>query len=249
MRRGLPASIERRLDPVERYGLRLTLLGVSLVLVAVPFGLLLEQVTSEGRLTRLDSKLARQLNAWSGDHPSVVGPIQAVSFLGRGVWLWVLVGAAVLWLLRRQHHRLAVFLLVTCLGGGLVSTLVKVTVGRSRPVVADPVATAPGKSFPSGHAMAAVVCYGALLLVFLPTVPPRLRRLLVAATALLVALIGATRLALGVHFLTDVLAGFVLGLAWLLASVAAFAMWREERGHRRQPLAEGVEPEELPRRR
>ena len=82
-------------------------------------------------------------------------------------------------------------------------------------------------------------------MVFLPLVRPRARPAVVAATAIWVLLIGFSRLALGVHFLSDVLGGFVLGAAWLLGSVALFEVWREERGRpRTDPLEEGIEPEE-----
>jgi membrane-associated phospholipid phosphatase len=61
-----------------------------------------------------------------------------------------------------------------------------------------------------------------------------------------VAAICVSRLALGVHYVSDVLGGVVLGLAWLAASVAAWEIWREDRGlHRTAPLVEGVEPEDV----
>jgi undecaprenyl-diphosphatase len=66
----------------------------------------------------------------------------------------------------------------------------------------------------------------------------------VGVTIVVVAAIGASRLLLGVHFLTDVLAGHVLGVAWLVGATACFDVWRVERGRRPvQPLDEGVEPE------
>jgi len=124
---------------------------------------------------------------------------------------------------------------------------VKILVDRPRPVVDHPVATAWGKSFPSGHAMSSTVTYGALLLTFLPVLPGRRRAAAVVATAALVLVIGSSRLILGVHFLTDVIGGYVLGLAWLLGATAAFEIWRVELGGRRaEPLAEGVEPEAGP---
>jgi undecaprenyl-diphosphatase len=84
-----------------------------------------------------------------------------------------------------------------------------------------------------------------LLLVFLPLVERRWRPVAIAATAFWVLAIGFSRLALGVHFISDVLGGYVLGAAWLIGSVAAFEVWREDRGKpRTKPLATGVEPEE-----
>ncbi|MDQ4027275.1 MAG: phosphatase PAP2 family protein, partial [Actinomycetota bacterium] len=131
--------------------------------------------------------------------------------------------------------------------GGVVDTAVKVWVGRPRPVLENPVATAPPNSFPSGHTMMATIGYGVLLLVFLPLVPRKWRVPLVVGAVLLVAIIGFARLALGVHFLTDVVGGFILGLAWLAASTAAFSIWRTEEGEPPVEPLEGVEPEAVKR--
>jgi undecaprenyl-diphosphatase len=92
--------------------------------------------------------------------------------------------------------------------------------------------------------MSSLVTYGALLLVFLPLLPRARRHLAAGATAVLVLAIGCSRLLLGVHFVSDVVGGYVLGAAWLVAGVAAFETWRVEEGRRRtHPLDEGVEPE------
>lgn len=66
---------------------------------------------------------------------------------------------------------------------------------------------------------------------------------LIAAYVAIVALVAASRLALGVHFVSDVLGGFFLGLAWLAMSTAAFSIWRTERGREPVHVTEGVEPE------
>jgi undecaprenyl-diphosphatase len=164
--------------------------------------------------------------------------------------LGVVVGAAALFLLKRGRPRLAVYLVVTAILGGLVDSALKVLVDRPRPLVDHPVATAFGKSFPSGHAMSSTVTYGALLLAFLPAIGARWRRVAVAVTALLVLLIGCSRLLLGLHFLTDVVGGYLLGLAWLAAATAAFAIWRVERGEQPvEPLEEGLEPDAGPQLR
>jgi len=139
-----------------------------------------------------------------------------------------------------------VFIVVTALAGSLLDTVVKVAVDRPRPFLVDPVASARGKSFPSGHAMSSTVVYGSVLLAFLPSVARRWRWLVIGATATLVVAIGFTRLALGVHFLSDVVGGIVLGLAWLAMSTAAFSIWRVERGRRPVRPVEGLEPEAAP---
>ncbi len=245
MEHGLPEGVARKLGPLGRYELRATLYGIALVLVGIPFGLMLHQVTTDGPLTALDESAARWLNARIYDNDLAITLLQAISFTGKPIFLVFAIGLPGLWILRHGGRKLAVFLAVTCLGGGIVDTLVKLAVGRPRPELDQPITTAFNHSFPSGHSMQAVVCYGALLLVFLPLMGERLRRSAIGATIVLALAIGVSRLALGVHFVSDVLGGYVLGAAWLAGSVAAFEIWREERGRRpTHPLAEGVEPEE-----
>lgn len=236
-------SLRRRLDPEERYGLRVTLLAVAFLLVAIPFGWLLSQVEGEGSLVRADTSAARHLHEWVRDAPATVRVLKVITFLGSPMWFWPVVVPAAIFVWRRHHARLAVFLAVTVLGGGLLNNLVKVAVNRPRPQLADPVAVAGGHSFPSGHAMSSTVVYGALLLVFLPVVARRVRPVVMGAVAVLVGAIGFTRLALGVHYLSDVVGGVVLGLAWLAVSTAAFSTWRVERGRPAVDPMEGLEPE------
>ncbi|HEX2239745.1 MAG TPA: phosphatase PAP2 family protein [Actinomycetota bacterium] len=233
----------RRLDPEQRYGLRLTLFALAFVLVAVPFGILLTQVMRGGSLIEIDTSAANSLHEWVRDQPVLVTLLRLVTFLGSPLWFYLIIGTAVIFLWRRDRKRLAVFLVATTLLGGAVDSVVKILVDRPRPSLEQPIATAHGKSFPSGHSMSSVVAYGALLLVFLPAIAKRWRMIVVAAVAGLVLAIGFTRLALGVHYITDVLGGFVLGAAWLIASTAAFSIWRVERGRAPVHPTEGLEPE------
>ncbi|HEU4349694.1 MAG TPA: phosphatase PAP2 family protein, partial [Actinoplanes sp.] len=139
--------------------------------------------------------------------------------------------------------RPAWYLIVTGVGALQLDPSVKTLVGRLRPVVDVPVAAAPGNSFPSGHALGSLVVYGALVLVFLAAVPPRRRALFIAVPAVIVFAIGFSRIALGVHYLSDVLAGWLLGATWLSVTAYAFRVWRREAGRPTPPLEEGLEPE------
>ena len=246
MQAWLPDAVRARFDPGGRYGLRVTLVAIAIVLVAVPFSSLTFQVLADGPITRVDGEIANRLNDWVHESDVAVTFLEFISWLGRPVWFYVLIGGACLYLWRHAHrNRLIIFLVVTSLGGGLVDTAVKIAVDRPRPVVDHPISTAFGKSFPSGHAMSSLVCYGALMLVFLPVFrSTRARRAVVAFTALIVLAIGCSRLMLGLHFVSDVIGGYVLGAAWLVGAVAAFEIWRVETGRRPTvPLEEGVEPE------
>jgi undecaprenyl-diphosphatase len=82
-----------------------------------------------------------------------------------------------------------------------------------------------------------------LALVFLSLADRRWRGWLIGGAALIIVAIGLSRIALGVHFLSDVLAGWLLGLAWISVTAYAFRVWRREAGHPNPPLAAGLEPE------
>jgi undecaprenyl-diphosphatase len=146
-------------------------------------------------------------------------------------------------LLLRRKLRLAVYVAVTGLGAATLSPLLKQVVDRIRPVVAMPVATAPGPSFPSGHTLGVTVWVGVVLLVLLPLVPHRHRRTAVGIGVALVVVVGLTRIALGVHFLSDVLAGWLVGAAWLLVTATAFRAWRRDEGLAVARPTDGLAPE------
>lgn len=232
---------------LRRFSLRLTLVAVAFTLVTIPFGLLLDQVVREGPLTEVDTWAAEHLHELVRDSPATVDALEIVSFLGKPLWFYVICIPTVVFLLRRRHLHLAVFLGSSALVGGLIDTVIKVVVDRDRPLLEDPVASAFNQSFPSGHSMMSLVIYGALLLIFLPVIPRSWRRAAYIGYGVLIVAIGLSRLALGVHYISDVLGGWVLGAAWLLLEVALFEVWRDERGLRRtEPLEEGLEPEAEP---
>jgi undecaprenyl-diphosphatase len=217
---------------VGRFGLR-ALLGWFAVLVgAVPFLLLWLLVQrSWSPLTGLDGEVAAGLNSAVSGSPVLVSVLRAVTDLGgTGTSVLVLVLTTVFLLVRGQR-RLAAFVATAGLGLAVLGPLTKAVVDRARPVVDVPVVQTPSNaSFPSGHSMTALVTWGVLLLLVLPAVHRRLRPWLVALTVLVVIAVGFTRLALGVHFVTDVLAGWALGAGWLAVTVAAFRTWQHERG-------------------
>ena len=231
-----------RLDPDARGGLRLTLAAGAGLLLAVPFALLLLLVVDHwGPLQRLDVRLDEHLNGFAFQHAGYVSFLQGISLVGGPATFEVLAGVIALLLLVCRQPRLAGWLAATVFGGGLLSTLIKVAVGRKRPLLPHPVAQALSASFPSGHALGSVVGVGALLLVGLPYVSQSLRVPLAGLGLLIVLAIGFSRLGLGVHYLSDVIGGYILGAGWLTGTTAAFAAWRRDRGAALdRPLPEGL---------
>lgn len=240
-----PALRPGRRDADRRFGIRLFGSAAVAAVAAVLFGLLLVLVESGWHpLRRLDAGAARWLNRAALDHPAWTGTLR---FLSDVVWDPVTLRAAVavltLWLLHRRAWRLAAWSAVTAVAGGLTGLLVKVVVERARPALPEPVAHAPGFSFPSGHAMTATTSFAILLLVLLPMVHRGLRPLFWAVAVVSVLGVGFTRIALGVHWFSDVVGGWTLGLAVVALTGWSFEAWRADAGLRRSEVAEGLEPE------
>lgn len=212
---------------------------------ALLFGLLLIAVRVRWvPLESVDGGVARHLNSAIADHPAWVQVMRWLSWLGSSGVLFWLAGIAAGILALRRRFRLAAYLVVAGAGAPTLDYSLKIAVGRLRPVVPQPIAVGGGNSFPSGHSLSSIVVYGALLFVFLPALPRRARGPVVGAAAVLVALIGFSRLALGVHFLSDVLGAWCLGVAWLGLTAYVFELGRVRAGRRpTRPLTEGLEPE------
>ncbi|MFJ8212003.1 phosphatase PAP2 family protein [Streptomyces sp. NPDC096033] len=231
--------------PDARFGARLLITVAVTALVSVPFALALVLVESQwAPLLRLDRGTAGRLHAAALEHP---GWVRVLDFLTHVVWdpvtMRLLVAALVVWLLVRRALRLALWAAVTATAGGLLGLLVKALVARARPHLPDPVSQAPGFSFPSGHAMTATTSCAVLLLALLPLVPRRWRPLPWALAAVSVVGVGYTRVALGVHWLSDVVAGWFLGLAVVTATTLAFEAWRVDVDRAPTTPVQGLEPE------
>ncbi|MFC5925291.1 phosphatase PAP2 family protein [Micromonospora vulcania] len=236
----------RRLDPDHSLGLRLTLAASAAFLVLVPFALLALLVLGAwAPLHRLDGAITDVLHGYAVDHPVWVTLMRVWSEVFAPLPLRAVALLVVIWLLRRGARRLAFWAATTLVVGGLFGPLLKLLVGRDRPDLLDPVARAAGYSFPSGHALNATLAAGVLLLVFLPYAGRGVWRVVLWVAAVLVTVLtGVSRVALGVHFASDVLGGWLLGVAVIAATTAAFTSWRAHTGLRPvHPAREGVAPE------
>jgi undecaprenyl-diphosphatase len=196
-------------------------------------------------LESVDHGSASDINNLIAGDKTLVTVLKAITWLGSDGVLWTVTGAAAVLLAVRRRWPLAAYLVVAGAGALVMDPVLKSLVGRVRPVVAHPVAHGTGNSFPSGHSLGSIVCYGAVLLVFLPAVRAGTwRRIFIAVIATLVALIGVSRVLLGVHYLSDVLGAWALGITWLGITAFAFELSRRAAGEPvTEPLPEGLEPE------
>lgn len=224
------------------------LAAAALALVAVPGALTLLLVEDKwAPLLRVDNGARDNLHGFAVTHAGFVGAMRLFSAAGSAAAWQIVLAIVVVWLLWRRLPRLALFVVTTAAGSALLNAVVKAAVHRLRPVLTQAVAHAPGSSFPSGHAQSAIVGYAVLLLVFLPILSGVWRRVAIALAVVMTLAIGFSRIALGVHFLSDVVGGYILGAAWVAAMAAAFNAMRVDRGKPRVDVRRGLEPEEAPR--
>jgi membrane-associated phospholipid phosphatase len=191
-------------------------------LVAVGAGLAVVVALGAGVLAgldpqvRLDADVSRAL--YAGDDRSAGLDTLLEVLTAPGV-TWVralLLVPIVVWLVRRGNPRPLLWVVPALLLVGVVTVGLKELVGRARPAFEDGGLDYGGLSYPSGHSsgIAALVTVG--LVLCWPRLAPGARRVAVVAGAALVLLVGLTRMWLGVHFLSDVVGGWALGIAWAL---------------------------------
>ncbi|MGK3968304.1 phosphatase PAP2 family protein [Sorangium sp. So ce118] len=205
-------------------------LGLALSMAALVFVALAEAVNGGAWIVQVDLALARALHASSSS--AGVAALRAFTFLGSGAALTVVAIVVAAVLLRRRHRVLAIGWLIALAGGGLLNWALKALFARQRPTFADPLAVAHGWSFPSGHSMGTFITFGMLSylgLLFVRTL--RARLLLVAFALSWTVAMGFSRMYLGVHYLSDVLAGFAAGSVWLAACISGIEVARR-RPHR-----------------
>lgn len=209
-------------------------LGIALTGIWI-FAELAEEV-GQGATIKFDESVLLWMNSHSS--PSVDGLALQITSVGNGaaVITIALVMCAFLWVLK---HRLAVILVVVgVLGADLLNRVLKATFERPRPelfVLETPFDRPVSASFPSGHAMAAVVVY-VLLAYLIGRLGGRgwFKVVLNSLATILILAIGASRMYLGVHYPSDVIAGYLLGFAWIIFCIFGLEAMEVAQGRSRR---------------
>ena len=187
---------------------------------AVVVGIVFDMVDHQGGLARWDTAVAdwgsRNATQWSTD------VLDALTNLGGTRYLLVIVGTvAVADFVRHRNANVALFLLAVLIGVVMINNGLKLAVDRERPPVTHLVGTS-GSSFPSGHSAAAAAVWFALALVVSRHWTRRGRAACAAVAAIIAVAVASSRALLGVHWLTDVIAGLVVGWGWFLLAALVF---------------------------
>lgn len=217
--------LQKRLSPLGYLELYLIvgLLVVSLITFNL-FGGLAEQIAEQEEIVSFDQTLASSL--YQNASPAEVSFFKAITILaGRTAAIGIGIGVGVVLLVRRKILLLLSWA-AAILGNGLLNAILKATFQRSRPEFPDPFLVETNWSFPSGHAMGAMVIYGMLTYLLILQFKQNISKVIVLFMVALILFIGFSRLYLGVHYFSDVMAGYVVGLGWLCVVVSGTEIGR-----------------------
>lgn len=175
---------------------------------------------------------------WFAEHRSKMldAIMLEITFLGTGTVVMMIVAISGMFLWLTRHKYSALLLLISTFGGIILNNLLKNGFLRPRPQVVEWGTSAMSWSFPSGHAMSAAVVYGTVAYLAARLQQRRITRMLtLLLAALLILLICVSRLYLGVHYPSDVIAGLIIGLAWAgfcMATLEAIQLYAKTRAPR-----------------
>lgn len=193
-----------------------SLLGLFVcVLLLVGLGWLCHEVW-EKETFQFDTILLLWLHQWAT--PLLDQLMMSITRLGNPEFVVVIVLVHLGWFLWRGRRLEAWMLIIACAGALVLNQGLKLVFARPRPVLWPPLIHETSYSFPSGHALGALVLYGFLAYVYACWYP-RQSRWIYGIASSTIALIGFSRLYLGVHYPTDIAAGFSVGFLWLIMCI------------------------------
>lgn len=189
----------------------------------------------EGDTQGFDERILRAFRR-SGDPSRLVGPawfestVLDLTALGGPTVIALGVALTLGYLLFAGHRIAAATVFASTVGAFVLSESLKWGFDRARPTVVPPLATVSSGSFPSGHAALSAAVYLTMAALLVREVPnPATRRFVLATGILVTFLVGTTRVLMGVHYPSDVLAGWMTGSAWALLSTAVARRWRRSK--------------------
>ena len=218
--RRLRRLLNSRLDPATATGLALSLALLLIFVAGAVMAVLAYLIRSNERLLEID----RSVGQWGVDHSAdwSTEALELVTLLGdtrTAIVLALIVG--IVEYRRRPSRWILPFLVVVIAGAVFLTRGIKSLIDRVRPDF-NPITETLGPSFPSGHSATAAALFGALALLMSRGRTPKQRSLIAGAAAGLAAGVACSRVLLGVHWLTDVVAGVLFGWAWFAACSIAF---------------------------
>jgi undecaprenyl-diphosphatase len=229
--------LESRREIVRWVADRLTLVAAAWLASGLAFSIFvvwafteLTDEVIEGESRAFDRAVLLWINKTFADR--LDGPMLIVTALGDYWVVLPLLAVAVTFFYLKGWRLSAMLLLVSTAGSAVLTNVLKSVFERARPELFESGYHASFYSFPSGHATVAVGFYGMLTVVLAYRLHGRARWAVAISGLLVVLLIGFSRLYLGVHYPTDIVAGYLAALLWLVCVCAVYALWLSVRGLR-----------------
>lgn len=212
-------EISRRLTRLERREITWLLVGLASCVLLLGFLKLASEVM-EGDTQAMDTKIVRALR--KADDPSKpIGPpwmegvLEDLTALGGPTVTWLVMLSITGYLLLQTRYRTAFFAFATAASGDLVNHAIKHVFARARPTIVPHLRDAFSTSFPSGHSMESAIVYLTLAAMLMRIVDGRVTKAYCLGLAVLITLlVGVSRVFLGVHYPTDVIGGWIIGMFW-----------------------------------
>lgn len=220
-----PTFYARWLSPEGYLGLHLVVGFLVALLAGSVFGRIADWVFASEATRAADRYAYEVAAAWRS--PGLTAFMRFITLFGQ-LWMLAIISVAVgAALVRARSHRRLYAFAATMVGCALLLPALKEVFRRARPSGIDALGTAHGYSFPSGHAMGAMTLFGSLAYVIYFSMEHhrRLRILAVILCVLMILSIGGSRVYLGVHYFSDVLAGFAAGLCWVAVCLSGTEAW------------------------
>lgn len=221
-------SIKTRSSARDFPGLHLTAGIIILLIAGSLFALVAANVVNGGELTSVDV----QLTQWLHEHsrPLLTQCLLALTHLHDTIVVSVVSALITLYFIWKKRWYAALVTLLVIQGGMLLNLLAKQAFHRARPSFENPLVTLTTYSFPSGHVVASTAFYGVLAALLISQTTSWVRACCIALTAVvMVVLVAFSRMYLGAHYLSDVLAGFLEAIAWLALCLTAIQAYRDYR--------------------
>ncbi|MFD5180853.1 phosphatase PAP2 family protein [Nocardia sp. NPDC058379] len=204
-------------------GRRPPLAAALLATAAVLLAVLTWQVNNDAGIIRIDPRVLEWMIAHRGEPLTSIARV--ITDLGDTQSMTILAAVTVAWFAWRREWATAALVAVTSVGAGVLVVVIKQLVGRHRPPEVTRLVAEPSLSYPSGHTLGTTVVVGIVAITVIPTVRRRWVRWVATVVAVLFPIaVGLSRIYLGVHWCTDVLAGWLFGLAWLVLCVTVFCL-------------------------
>lgn len=198
---------------LEKLSLSLLVALIAAISVLVFFGWLTDEVL-EGDTRAFDEATRAAVHQLAS--PTLTTIMRGISFFGSTRFLFTTTTVVVLCFIFKRWKREAILLAVTMIGASLLNITLKLAFKRVRPEPFFNLATPKSWSFPSGHSLASFCFFGALAAIANARIKSRRLRIAILITgAVIIFLIGLSRIYLGVHHATDVIAGFTAALIWI----------------------------------